>query len=102
MWPGPAGGTTQGDNQLALQPGHEILEIGICTGLTAPLYPENCRVTGIDLSEPMLREAARHIDRRHNIQLFRMDAARLTFPDQSFDVVYAAYVMSVVPIRWPC
>ena len=26
-----------------------------------------------------------------------MDAARLTFPDQSFDVVYAAYVMSVVP-----
>ena len=26
-----------------------------------------------------------------------MDAARLTFPDQSFDVVYAAYVISVVP-----
>ena len=53
-------------------------------------YPDNCRVTGIDVSEPMLREAARHIDRRRNIQLFRMDAARLTFPDQSFDVVYAA------------
>ena len=26
-----------------------------------------------------------------------MDAARLTFRDQSFDVVYAAYVISVVP-----
>ena len=60
-------------------------------------YPDNCRVTGIDVSEPMLREAARHIDRRHNIQLFKMDAARLTFPDQSFDVVYAAHVISVVP-----
>ena len=84
-------------HQLALQPGNEILEIGIGTGLTTPLYPDDCRVTGIDVSEPMLREAARHIDRQHNIQLFRMDAARLTFLDQSFDVVYAAYVISVVP-----
>ena len=40
---------------------------------------------------------ARQIDRRHNIQLFKMDAARLTFPDQSFDVVYAADVINVVP-----
>ena len=84
-------------HQLGLQPGNEILEIGIGTGLTAPLYPDDCRVTGIDVFEPMLREAARNIDGRHNIQLFRMDAARLTFPDESFDVVYAAYVISVVP-----
>jgi len=41
------------------------------------------------VAELMLREAARNIDRRHNIQLLRMDAARLTFSDQSFDVVYA-------------
>jgi phosphatidylethanolamine/phosphatidyl-N-methylethanolamine N-methyltransferase len=46
-------------HQLALQPGNEILEIGIGTGLTTPLYPDDCRVTGIDVSEPMLREAAR-------------------------------------------
>ena len=26
-----------------------------------------------------------------------MDASKLVFPDQSFDVVYAAYVVSVVP-----
>jgi len=90
-------GRREAMHQLALQPGNEILEIGIGTGLTAPLYPDDCRVTGIDVSEPMLREAARNIDCRHNIQLFRMDAARLTFPDQSFDVVYAAYVISVVP-----
>jgi ubiquinone/menaquinone biosynthesis C-methylase UbiE len=64
-------------------------------------YPDDCRVTGIDVFEPMLREAARHIDRRHNIQLFRMDAAGLTFRDQSFDAFYAAYVISVVPDRCP-
>ena len=86
-------GRREAMHQLALQPGNEILEIGIGTGLTAPLYPDDCRVTGIDVSELMLREAARNVDRRHNIQLFRMDAARLTFPDQSFDVVYAAYVV---------
>ena len=90
-------GRREAMHQLALQPGNEILEIGIGTGLTAPLYPDDCRVIGIDVSEPMLREAARNIECRHNIQLFRMDAARLTFPDQSFDVVYAAYVISVVP-----
>ena len=95
-------GRREAMHQLALQPGNEILKIGLGTGLTAPLYPDDCRVTGIDASEPMLREAARNIDHRHNIQLFRMDAARLTFPDQSFDVVYAAYVISVVPDPRPC
>jgi len=35
----------------------------------------------MEMSEPMLRETARHIDGRHNVQLFRMDAARPTFPD---------------------
>ena len=51
-------GRREAMHQLALQPGNEILEIGIGTGLTAPLYPDDCRVTGIDVSEPMLREAA--------------------------------------------
>ena len=52
-------GRREAMHQLALQPGNEILEIGIGTGLTTPLYPDDCRVTGIDVSEPMLREAAR-------------------------------------------
>ena len=69
--------------ELRRQPGNQILEIGIGTGLTVPLYPDDYAITGIDVSEPMLREAARNIDGRNNIQLFRMDAARLTFPDES-------------------
>ena len=86
-------------HELPLRPGDEILEIGIGTGLTAPLYPPECNVTGIDVSAPMLQEAVKHIDSeaRRNIQLLQMDAASLTFPDESFDVVYAAYVISVVP-----
>jgi phosphatidylethanolamine/phosphatidyl-N-methylethanolamine N-methyltransferase len=92
-------GRREAMRDLALRPGDKILEIGFGTGLMAPLYPPDCKVTGIDVSAPMLREATKHIDSasRRNIQLLHMDAANLTFPDESFDVVYAAYVISVVP-----
>jgi len=92
-------GREEAMRQLPLRSGDEILEVGIGTGLTATLYPTDCRVMGIDLSEPMLREAARHVESSHrsNVRLWRMDASSLGFPDASFDVVYAAYVISVVP-----
>jgi phosphatidylethanolamine/phosphatidyl-N-methylethanolamine N-methyltransferase len=92
-------GRVEAMRELPLETGDEILEVGIGTGLTATLYPSDCRVVGIDLSEPMLREAARHVEShgRDNIRLRQMDASSLGFPDESFDVVYAAYVVSVVP-----
>lgn len=92
-------GRREAMRHLPLSPGDEILEVGIGTGLTASLYPSDCRVMGIDLSESMLREAATQIEQQgtRNVRLWRMDASRLAFPDQSFDVVYAAYVISVVP-----
>jgi phosphatidylethanolamine/phosphatidyl-N-methylethanolamine N-methyltransferase len=92
-------GRREAMRQLPLTTGDSILEVGIGTGLTATLYPSDCRVIGIDLSEPMLREAARHLEShgRTNVRLWRMDASSLAFPDESFDVVYAAYVISVVP-----
>ena len=84
---------------LRLRRGDHILEVGIGTGLTTPFYPTHCRVTGIDISEPMLHKARRYVDNggTRQLTLSRMDAMSLAFPDQSFDVVYAAYVMSVVP-----
>src|SRR5439155_5022318 len=56
-------------------------------------------VTGIDLSGPMLEKARERIARKQvdNVQLFEMDAADLRFPDNTFDIVYAPYVISVVP-----
>jgi phosphatidylethanolamine/phosphatidyl-N-methylethanolamine N-methyltransferase len=92
-------GRVEAMRELPLKPNDDILEVGIGTGLTATLYPSDCRVMGIDLSEPMLREAARHVEshNRRNVRLWQMDASSLGFPDESFDVVYAAYVVSVVP-----
>lgn len=92
-------GRREAMRELEVQPGDKILEIGVGTGLTAGLYPIDCRVTGIDVSESMLRLAARQLSflGRRNIHLWQMDASRLAFADQSFDVVYAAYVITVVP-----
>jgi phosphatidylethanolamine/phosphatidyl-N-methylethanolamine N-methyltransferase len=78
----------------------EILVIGVGTGLELPLLPPNVRVTGIDISGPMLRAAEARVERKRLAQvkaLHVMDAGALDFPDRSFDVALAPYVMSVVP-----
>lgn len=79
-------------------PGTRILEIGVGTGLHLELYPKGSRITGIDLSEPML-ERARERAMRSGIdaRLLQMDATDLRFDSDAFDVVYAPYVLSVVP-----
>ena len=84
---------------MGLKPGDRILEVGIGTGINAPLYPRDCHVTGIDFSASMLEKARERVERKGlgNVRLMEMDAARLSFPDSSFDVVYAPYVISVVP-----
>jgi phosphatidylethanolamine/phosphatidyl-N-methylethanolamine N-methyltransferase len=84
--------------RMALAPGHHVLEVGVGTGLNTVLYPRGCRVTGVDLSSSMLekaRERVRH-ERLEHVRLLEMDAAELTFPDESFDAVYAPYLLSVV------
>jgi phosphatidylethanolamine/phosphatidyl-N-methylethanolamine N-methyltransferase len=54
---------------------------------------------GIDLSASMLARADARLRRRGlaHVALCRMDAARLAFADESFDAVYAPYVLNVVP-----
>jgi phosphatidylethanolamine/phosphatidyl-N-methylethanolamine N-methyltransferase len=92
-------GRREAVRSLRLRRGDHVLEVGIGTGLTTPFYPTHCRITGIDISEPMLRKARRHAGGcgTRRLTLSRMDAMSLAFPDQSFDVVYAAYVIGVVP-----
>ena len=84
---------------MALQPGQRVLEVGVGTGINATLYPRHCSVVGIDLSAAMLEKARRRCERQSasHVRLLRMDAAAMTFRDHSFDVVYAPYLVSVVP-----
>jgi phosphatidylethanolamine/phosphatidyl-N-methylethanolamine N-methyltransferase len=92
--------------RMELEPGQRVLEVGVGTGINATLYPRDCSIVGIDLSPSMLEKARERCVRHHvrNVRLLSMDAASLTFPDRSFDVVYAPYLISVVPdpVRVAC
>lgn len=86
--------------RMACRPGERILEVGIGTGLSLPLYPAGVRVTGIDLSPEMLRRAIARKERlglEQAVGLHCMDAECMDFPDDSFDKVVAMYVVSVAP-----
>lgn len=92
-------GRLQAMRRMQVQPGTSILEVGVGTGINASLYPRECQVTGIDFSASMLEKAHERIEREgiRNMRLFQMDAADLQFADDSFDIVYAPYLISVVP-----
>jgi phosphatidylethanolamine/phosphatidyl-N-methylethanolamine N-methyltransferase len=80
--------------------GGRILEVGVGTGLSLPEYAWTNRLTGVDLSAPMLRKARDRVaeHRLTNVDaLAVMDAQHLGFEDGTFDVVVAQYVITVVP-----
>ena len=80
--------------------GGRILEVGVGTGISLPHYSKNCRLSGVDISAPMLRKAEERVVEfgLNNVEgLWVMDAEHLAFPDASFDVVVAQYVITTVP-----
>jgi phosphatidylethanolamine/phosphatidyl-N-methylethanolamine N-methyltransferase len=85
---------------VAMQAGPRILEVGVGTGLSLGYYGADTRVTGVDLSEAMLRRARDKVQKQnltHVEGLQVMDATRLGFPDASFDAVVAQFVITLVP-----
>lgn len=93
-------GRVRAVRSIASRPGLRVLELGIGTGLTAPLYSRDWSVVGVDLSSAMLMQARKRINElglHHSVHLLQADGARLPFDDESFDVVLVPYVMSVVP-----
>jgi phosphatidylethanolamine/phosphatidyl-N-methylethanolamine N-methyltransferase len=85
--------------RMDIQSGERVLEVGVGTGINLSLYPKNCSVIGIDFSESMLEIARERAERKdiRNVRLLQMDAADLKFADNAFDIVYAPYLISVVP-----
>jgi phosphatidylethanolamine/phosphatidyl-N-methylethanolamine N-methyltransferase len=84
---------------MGIKPGDRILEVGVGTGINIGLYPPSCSVTGIDLSGNMLEKARERVAKKglSGVRLIEMDAADIKFADNSFDIVYAPYLISVVP-----
>lgn len=87
-------------NALAGSREIRLLDVGVGTGLELPMFSPHVKITGIDLSEPMLAVARKRVQREglgNVIALEAMDAMALTFDDESFDAVIAPYVLTVVP-----
>lgn len=86
--------------EAAERAGGRILEVGVGTGIALPDYPGTQPVYGVDISEPMLAQARRRVEELglgFVEGLAVMDAGNLDFPDASFDVVMAQYVVTTVP-----
>ena len=95
--------------------GHRLVELAripsgadvldVATGNGAVLLPAakavgpHGHVTGIDLSEAMVQEAAEEISRRglDNVRVCRMDAAHLQLRDGSFDCVLCGFALFLFP-----
>lgn len=92
-------GRLEAIEKMRIRPGTHVLEVGVGTGINLSLYPRTSRVTGVDLSSRMLDKARKRIAQKGllNCDVLEMDATKMTFADNSFDVVYAPYVISVVP-----
>jgi ubiquinone/menaquinone biosynthesis C-methylase UbiE len=81
-----------GELAAYLPPGR-LLEIGVGTGLIARAFADlGWQVVGIDLSDRMLRHAARRLPGR----VARADAAKLPAADGSVDACLAVHVMHLV------
>lgn len=81
-------------------PGARVLDVGAGTGLSLPLYARDKQVIAIDAAPEMLQKARRRVAAdglAHVKALLEMDAEQLAFADDSFDIVVAMYVVSVVP-----
>ncbi len=86
--------------EAAERVGGRILEVGVGTGIALPAYSRDCRLCGIDISEPMLRKAQERVTEFNltNVEgLWVMDAENMSFPDASFDVVTAHLVVTTAP-----
>lgn len=78
--------------------GTELLEIGVGTGKNFPYHPDDVRVTGIDISEKMMRRARRRAGRSAAcLDLHMMDAQALDFDAGRFDSGVATFVFCSVP-----
>lgn len=89
----------KGIEALAIEPGDQVLDIGVGTGISLPFYPRDCRVVGIDASPGMLAKARRKARRLKlaHVELHAMDAQNLQLADASFDRIFSSLVISVVP-----
>ncbi|MCA1030731.1 class I SAM-dependent methyltransferase [Bacillus timonensis] len=77
--------------------GSKVLLVGVGTGADIPyIIREDMEITGVDLSKDMLEKANANYRYKH-VSFIEMDAQNLQFPKETFDVVIASLIITVVP-----
>jgi phosphatidylethanolamine/phosphatidyl-N-methylethanolamine N-methyltransferase len=92
-------GRRQAFKYLASGADQKVLEIGVGPGSTLEFYPPRTELVGIDISAPMIAKAQEKAEKLNSGSTFKfhvMDAAQLKFPDNSFDAIMSAYVITTV------
>jgi phosphatidylethanolamine/phosphatidyl-N-methylethanolamine N-methyltransferase len=76
----------------------KVLEVGVGSGLTFDHLPSRIQYTGIDINDRMLGLAQKKILKigRKDMTLSRMNAQKMSFKENSYDVVMASSVLSAV------
>ena len=80
---------------LGARPGERILEVGVGSGMSLPMYPQGVSVIGIDISNEMLAKARKRVEGRElsRAHLLQMDARHMSFVDASFDKAVVMYAV---------
>ena len=75
--------------------GLRVLDVGCGTGADLKLYQRGgCTVSGVDLSAAMLKAARKSLGAGADLR--SGDAARLPFPDSTFDLVLSTYTLHTI------
>ena len=88
---------------LNLQPGENVLIVGVGTGADFPFLPAGVNATGIDLSPDMLAKARLKLPAcRATVKLIQGDAQALLEPEKSYETAILNLILSVVPDGRAC
>jgi phosphatidylethanolamine/phosphatidyl-N-methylethanolamine N-methyltransferase len=89
--------------KLNLQPGENLLLVGVGTGVDLPYIPADVQATGVDLSPDMLRKAeAKRPLSPAEITLLEADATQMPLDDNTFDAAVLNLILAVVPDPVAC
>jgi phosphatidylethanolamine/phosphatidyl-N-methylethanolamine N-methyltransferase len=84
-------------NENSFEIGQKILFVGIGTGADLELIKhDNLDITAINLSSDMLNMAQIKF-KNSSVKFIQMDAQELLFENESFDLIIANLILSVVP-----
>jgi len=88
--------------ELGLEKGDTVVEIGCGTGLNFPFLQEKVgssgKIIGVDLTDAMLRQARKRVEKNgwKNVELILQDASKFSFPS-GIDGIISTFALTLVP-----